>query len=91
MKLIIAVLGIAVFLVSAFPASGDTQTRLEVLRARAAVRVVITDPVEPIVTRSYRLKVRNCTRDVTITTQGGRELARVAAPLNCRKISERVK
>ncbi len=91
MKFIVAAFGIAVFLATAFPASGDTFTRLEVLRARAAARIVITDPAEPIITRQYRLTVRGCTRDVTITTQGGRELARVAAPLNCRKISERIR
>ncbi len=88
MKFILFVLGVAVFLVSAFPASGDTQTRLEVLRARAAVRVIVTDTTEPIITRQHRVKGGLCTRDVTITTQGGRELARVLSPLNCRKISE---
>jgi hypothetical protein len=88
MKIILFVFGIAVFLVSAFPASGDTQTRLEVLRGRAAVRVIVTDTTEPIITRTHRVKGGLCTRDVTITTQGGRELARVLSPLNCRKISE---
>jgi hypothetical protein len=88
MKYVIAAFGLAVFFAVAFPASGDTQTRLEVLRARAAVRVIVTDPVEPIVTRQHRVKGGLCTRDVTITTQGGRELARVLSPLNCRKISE---
>ena len=81
------------FLASAFPATGDTQTRLEVLRARAAVRIVLTDTTEPVITRQYRIKAGLCTRDVTITTQrtadGVRELARTLSPLNCRKINQR--
>ncbi len=74
-------------LVVAAPAMGDVFTRLEVLRARVAVRIV-ADPGEPVVTRQLRVKDGLCTRDVTITTQGGRELARVFAPANCRRIAE---
>ncbi len=69
-------------------AAADTAMRLEVLRGRAAARVIVTDTSEPLVTEQRREKYGLCTRDVIITRRGDQELTRSYAAPNCRKISE---
>ncbi len=69
-------------------AAADTAMRLEVLRGRAAARVIVTDTSEPLVTERFRIKRGLCTQDVIITRRGDQELTRSYAAPNCRKISE---
>lgn len=78
----------ALVLLFAGPAPADVHTRLEVLRARAAARVIVLPTENPVVTVQLRVKAGLCTRDVTITRQGDRTIAVNYAPKNCRKISE---
>jgi hypothetical protein len=78
----------ALLLLLATPALADTETRLEVLRGRAAARVIVTDTTEPLVTEERRIKRGICTQDVIITRRGDQELTRSYAAPNCRKISE---